>query len=98
MLNPLDRAVHQHMEHGAMACHDPLTECLCQQMAPQPPLPDDSDDEADASPAPHPVARLEFMLGWAWGVTCGLCAGVCATVLLVLLYQAAAAAMQCPTC
>lgn len=34
----LDQSVHAHMAHGAMACGDPLTECLCDQMAPKPEL------------------------------------------------------------
>lgn len=42
----LDHAMHAHMAHGAMACDDPLTECLCAELAPQPDLP---------SPAPEVV-------------------------------------------
>lgn len=92
----LDQAVHAHMAHGAMACDDPLTECLCQQMAPQAALPDD--DAARDCAALQTVIRREYTRGRVWGVACGLCAGVCSTGTAVWLYHAAAAALQCPTC
>jgi len=33
--------------------------------------------------------RHHYRAGWAWGLVCGLVAGICTTGLLVLLVQAA---------
>lgn len=49
MSTALDHAVHAHMAHGAMACDDPLTECLYSELVPSPELPD---------PAPETVPEL----------------------------------------
>lgn len=110
----LDQSVHAHMAHGAMACGDPLTECLCAQMAPQPELPADGAAQAAPPTCPrrdalvvalrravetqHAVAGREYARGWVWGVVCGLVAGVCTTGGGIWLWGVAIDALRCPSC
>lgn len=107
-MSPLDQAVQAHMAHPAMACDDPLTECLLAQLAPpaataQPGTAHGSDASMllalqRVALRAHAVARREYTRGWAWGVVCGLTAGVCTTGGAVWLWHVATAAWACPTC
>jgi hypothetical protein len=98
MPTPLDRAIADHMAHGAMTGQDPLTDCLYAQMAPQPTWPDEAPDDTPPGPDLPAAERRAYAQGWAWGVVCGLCAGVCTTGTAVWLWHLAAAALACPTC
>ena len=64
----LDRAMHAHMGHGAMACGDPLTECLCDELAPPPELlvPD------DAAAQPLGMWDMERAHPWGWALAYGV--------------------------
>lgn len=110
-MTPLDQVVQAHMAHPAMACDDPLTECLMAQLTvtadPSEPSEPGTAHGSDANMLvalqrvalrAHAVARREYTHGWVWGVVCGLVAGVCTTGGAVWLWHAATAAWACPTC
>ena len=59
----LDHAVHAHMAHGAMACDDPLTECLCSELAPQPDLPDQAPEAVPMWPELQAPGRWAAIYG-----------------------------------
>ena len=53
-----------------------------------------------AQPAPvrQDAIRRAYTSGWAWGVVCGLCWGVCTTALAVVLWHMVQAGLRCPAC
>lgn len=73
MIAAIDRAMHAHMGHGAMACGDPLTECLCDELAPPPELPQDGAARpADAPAAPSwGMWDIERQHPWRWALAYG---------------------------
>ena len=53
---------------------------------------------ARAAQQAHAIARREYMRGWAWGVVCGITAGISTTALAVWLWHVVHAALGTPTC
>lgn len=108
-MTPIEHAIDAYMAHPDMACDDPLTDSLLAQVTPQPGAPGTAPGAAYTSDAgmlaalqrialrSHAVARREYTHGWAWGVACGLTAGVCATGIAVWLWHLVAIWL-CPRC
>lgn len=63
MSHALDHAVHAHMAHGAMACDDPLTECLYAELAPQPDLPEGTPEVVRMWPELQAPGRWALVYG-----------------------------------